>query len=73
MGANSFSLTYANGQSHKSVPADKKVKNTAAMLSYARQLGAGVKWHANLIHTNVGTGAKKGTGLAFSTGIGLSF
>ena len=71
MGANSFSLTYANGQSHKL--ADTKVRQTAAMLSYARQLGAGVKWHANLIHTNVGTGAKKGAGLAFSTGIGLSF
>ena len=72
MGANSFSLTYANGQYHGST-AEAKEEQTAAMLSYARQLGAGVKWHANLIHTNVGTGAKKGTGLAFSTGIGLSF
>ena len=67
MGANSFSLTYANGQQHKSVGTGKR---TAAMLSYARQLGAGVKWHANLIHAN---GGNKKTGLAFSTGIGLSF
>lgn len=67
MGANSFSLTYANGQSSKSGP---KVKNTAAMLSYARQLGAGVKWYASLIHTD---GGNKNTGLALASGIGLSF
>lgn len=73
MGANSFSLTYANGQSHKS--AATEVKQTAAMLSYARQLGAGVKWYASLIHTD-GKGnrdGKDGTGLALASGIGLSF
>lgn len=73
MGANSFSLTYANGQSHKSEAT--KVKQTAAMLSYARQLGAGVKWYASLVHTD-GKGnadGKDGTGLALASGIGLSF
>ena len=67
MGANSFSLTYANGQQHKSAGTGKR---TAAMLSYARQLGAGVKWHTNLIHTD---GGNKNTGLALTSGIGLSF
>ena len=67
MGANSFSLTYANGQAHKSAAPGKR---TAAMLSYARQLGAGVKWHANLIHTD---GGNSNTGLAFTTGIGVFF
>ena len=68
MGANSFSLTYANGQSHKSLAT--KVKNTAAMLSYARQLGKGVKWYTSLIHTD---GGNSNTGLALASGIGLSF
>lgn len=67
MGANSFSLTYANGQAHKSAAPGKR---TAAMLSYARQLGAGVKWYASLIHTD---GGNKNTGLALASGIGLSF
>lgn len=67
MGANSFSLTYANGQAHKEAGTGKR---TAAMLSYARQLGAGVKWYASLIHTD---GGNKNTGLALASGIGLSF
>ena len=70
MGANSFSLTYANGQSTNPGP---KVKNTAAMLSYARQLGAGVKWYASLIHTDGKGSPREGTGLALASGIGLSF
>lgn len=67
MGANSFSLTYANGQAHKSAGTGKR---TAAMLSYARQLGKGVKWYTSLIHTD---GGNSNTGLALASGIGLSF
>lgn len=67
MGANSFSLTYANGRAHKSAGTGKR---TAAMLSYARQLGAGVKWHTTLVHSD---GGNSNTGLALASGIGLSF
>jgi outer membrane protein OmpU len=68
MGANMYSLTYADGERQS-----QTIRYQAAMLSYARILGPGVKWHANLFYTDSKSGAAENNGFAVSTGVRLSF
>ncbi len=69
LGPSAVSLTYANANADGS-----KAFTQAGMMSYAYNLGPGVKWHLNLIHTSVeGTGGEKNKALAATTGINLSF
>lgn len=78
MGPNRMSLTYTNG---KADDTDNKVQ--AAMLGYARTLGPGTRWHANLIYnkSRILTGlddndnpvTNKDSGWAVSTGVRVNF
>jgi outer membrane protein OmpU len=68
MGANMYSLTYTDGERQS-----QDINYQAAMLSYAKILGPGVKWHANLIWADSNSGATKNSGMAVSTGVRLSF
>ena len=72
-GANSFSLTGSMGEMD-----DGGAQYTAVMGSYARSLGAGAKWHANVIWNqsdNGMTGADKNenTSTALVSGITVTF
>jgi hypothetical protein len=72
-GANSFSLVGSMGEMDES-----GAQYTAAMASYARSLGAGAKWHANVIWNQSDNGAsgadkKENTGTALVTGITVRF
>ena len=72
-GPNSFSLVGSMGEMEES-----GAQYTAVMGSYARALGAGMKWHANLIWNqsdNGMSGADKAenTGLAAVSGLKVSF
>ena len=60
-GANSFSLVGSHGEMENTDAA-----HTAVMASYARALGPGVKWHANVIWNST-TSAKSMTPLADAT------
>ena len=51
-GANSFSLVGSHGEMENT-----DAQHTAVMASYARALGPGVKWHANIIWNNTEAGA----------------
>ena len=73
MGPNAFSLTYADSQADVKRADGKTRKRNVGMLSYARTLGAGVKWHANLIHNKTVGTTTENTGLTFSTGLALAF
>ena len=55
-GANSFSLVGSHGEMENT-----DAQHTAVMASYARALGPGVKWHANVIWNST-TSAKAATG-----------
>lgn len=69
-GANMFSVTYSHGERQTSAS-----KYQAGMASYAKALGPGVRWHANLIWSDStnGAGTVSNDGFAVSTGIRLSF
>ena len=72
-GANSFSLVGSMGEMDES-----GAQYTAVMASYARSLGAGAKWHANVIWNdsdNGMSGADKNenTGTALVSGISVRF
>jgi predicted porin len=76
-GPNGVSLTYAHGESEKelAIPGDNE-KDTA-MLSYARNLGPGVKWSVNLMWADY-TGEIAGSsddndGTALTTSLRMSF
>ena len=73
MGPNAFSLTYADSVADAKRADGKSKKRNVGMLSYARTLGAGVKWHANLLHNRTVGSTAENSGLAFSTGIALAF
>ena len=60
-GANSFSLVGSHGEMENT-----DAQHTAVMASYARALGPGVKWHANVIWNST-TSAKAATGNRYST------
>jgi len=68
VGASSYSLTYTDGERQS-----QDIKYKSAMLSYARALGPGVKWHANLIWADSNSGTTENSGFAVSTGVRLSF
>ena len=68
MGPNLLSLTYSHGKRQIGT-----IKYQAGMLSYARILGPGVKWHANLFYSDSKSGARENNGFAVSTGVRLSF
>jgi len=69
-GSDKFSLTYAHGERQTG-----SAKHEAAMASYAKSLGTGVTWHANLIWTDSKNtaGTVSNDGFAVSTGIKLAF
>jgi len=69
-GSNSFSITYAHGER-----TSDSTEYEAGMASYAKNLGPGVKWHANLIWSDSqnAAGTVDNDGFAVSTGIKLSF
>ena len=72
-GANSFSLVGSVGEMDKS-----GAQYTAVMGSYARSLGAGAKWHANLIWNQSDNGKKgamknENTGTALVSGLTVRF
>ncbi len=74
MGPNRMSLTYTNGQID-----GNNDETQAALLGYARNLGPGTRWHANLIY-NKGTATNnntqvvtRDTGWAVSTGVRVNF
>ena len=72
-GANSFSLVGSVGEMDKS-----GAQYTAVMGSYARSLGAGAKWHANLIWNQSDNGASgaaknENTGTALVSGLTVRF
>ena len=72
-GANSFSLTGSMGEMDES-----GAQYTAVMGSYARTLGPGAKWHANLIWNDSDNGMSgddknANSGTAFVTGLKVSF
>ena len=52
-GANSFSVVGSHGEMENTA-----AQHTAVMASYARALGAGVKWHANIIWNSTESGVK---------------
>ncbi len=60
-GANSFSLVGSHGEMENT-----DAKHTAVMASYARALGPGVKWHANVIWNSTQS-AKAATGNRYTT------
>ena len=63
-GANSFSLVGSHGEME-----NNDAQHTAVMASYARALGPGVKWHANVIWNSTQS-AKTATGKRFNAGTG---
>ena len=72
-GANSFSLVGSMGEMDES-----GAQYTAVMASYARGLGAGAKWHANVIWNQSdngmsGAAKKENTGTALVSGITVRF
>ncbi len=72
-GANSFSLTGSMGEMD-----DSGAQYTAIMGSYARSMGPGVKWHANLIWNQSDNGMKgaaknENSGTALVSGLTVSF
>ena len=72
-GANSFSLVGSMGEMDVS-----GAQYTAVMASYARALGAGAKWHANVIWNDSNNGASgadkaENTGTALVSGISVKF
>ncbi len=72
-GANSFSLAGSMGEMDQS-----GAQYTAVMASYARSLGAGAKWHANVIWNDSDNGMsgadnKANTGTALVSGITVRF
>ena len=69
-GANSFSLVGSMGEMD-----DSDAQYTAVMGSYARGLGAGAKWHANLIwnQSENADGSAEYTGTALVTGLTVRF
>jgi predicted porin len=78
MGPNRMSLTYTNGSEDAN-----NDKTQAAMLGYARTLGPGTRWHANLIYnrgraTRIDNNAQtvtvtRDSGWAVSTGVRVNF
>jgi outer membrane protein OmpU len=80
MGAHMMSIGYRNGRMEGEMGGGNE-EEQAFMGSYARALGAGVKWHTNLMYLdteddiNRNSTTVKGTldGWALSTGISLSF
>ena len=72
-GANSFSLVGSMGEMDQS-----DAQYTAVMASYARGLGAGAKWHANVIWNDSDNGMSgadraENTGTALVSGITVTF
>jgi len=69
-GADLFSLTYSHGERQTS-----NSEYEAGMASYAKILGPGVKWHANLIWSDSrnAAGTSSNDGFAVTTGVRLSF
>jgi len=78
MGANSYSLTYAHGEM-AAAKGNGDEEESHFMASYARSLGAGVKWTANIMNIDVqddvatGTANAETSGWAMSTSLKLSF
>lgn len=80
MGPHMMSVGYHNGRMEGEVGGGNE-EEVAFMASYARNLGAGVKWHANIIHLdteddlNRNSTTVKGTisGWAMTTGLRLTF
>ena len=69
MGPNQFSLVYSNGK--RSVGT---VDFQTGILSYARILGPGTKWHANLFYVDsTGATGLENDGFAVSTGVRINF
>ena len=66
MGPNQYSLVYSNGRRQIGT-----VEFQAGILSYARILGPGTKWHANLFYVDSQSGATQNDGFAVSTGARL--
>jgi outer membrane protein OmpU len=80
MGANSFSVGYHNGRMEGEVGGGDE-EEQGVMLSYARALGSGVKWTANMLYAdfeddlNRNSTTVKGTnsGYALTTSLRLTF
>ena len=82
MGANMFSVSYRQGKMEGEIGSGDE-EEKGVMLSYARNLGAGVKWHANLMYGDTEDDVNKGTstatvigersGWAMTTGLRLAF
>ena len=82
MGANLMSLGYRQGRMEGEMGGGNE-EEKGFMASYARNLGAGVKWHANLIYgdteddlnRNTSTATVKGqrSGWALTTALRLTF
>jgi len=82
MGANMMSISYRQGKMEGEIGnGDEEEKGV--MISWARNLGAGVKWHANLMYGDTEDDVNKGTstatvkgersGWAMTTGLRLAF
>lgn len=82
MGANQFSMGYRQGRMEGEIGSGNE-EERAFMVSYARNLGAGVKWHTNLfygeteddVNRNTSTATVKGeqSGWAMTTALRLTF
>jgi predicted porin len=80
MGANSFSIGYHQGRVEGEIGGGNE-EEKSAMLSYARALGTGVKWTANLLYAdfeddlnrNSATVKEQNSGFAATTAVRLTF
>ena len=72
MGPTLFSLVYSHGYRSNGT-AGAGIKYQGAIASYARILGPGVKWHADLHYSKSQSGAVENDGFAIATGIAIGF
>ena len=73
MGPNLYSLVYSHGYRAVGIGGVGGIKFQTGILSYARILGPGTKWHANLFYTKGQHGPTENDGFAISTGIAIGF
>jgi len=67
MGANMFSVGYRQGRMEGEIGSGDE-KEKGFMLSYARNLGAGVKWHTNLMYQETEDDVNRGVSNATTKG-----
>ncbi len=68
MGPNRWSLTYSHGKEKESNDSSQ-----VGMLGFARTLGPGTRWHANLIYNKSNLDGNSDNAWAFATGIRVGF